>query len=1006
MIDSKLEAVLKSGDLEKCRDYFLGMPEKERRKLAPELGKLFRKVDKSPSYDEATRIYSLQNVDLDMLGLAVFSTGTLTEIKKLGFRGEPGREMMYEIIVDRRPEWIEEWVAGLFESPRFSWYWGIIRKLYLDGLIQKPDHPNYTLGMINYLQPPGGAFRKDEPSVEEAISADPTLLEDEIWRLFEHEGEGVDSLANADGSRGTGDWQTALLYFEKRGELSRERLLTSSLEALERDFNHYRAKWFTVFHDGLKPSDEELKSLAPHYLQILGVSAAPVVSWAYAKVEQLAKAGAYSADDLVAGLKPVLQARQKGIVKKALKLLATLAGKRKGEAAKIVVAALPALGHEAVEVQTDVLGMIEKFGDVNDAKFVRDVSEYASVVAPSERKRLDAWLAAAGAAPEVADAAAEEVAEIDDAAVDAMDERLRHLYAIDDLLANRQQGKLEIPAARFDGTEIPRLTTHQPIQPIEDLDELIEVCTRLIEDAKSIDDVERALDGLSRLCGEKPDDFDLRTAPLLKRCISLMKQERSPFVGAGPGEDLIGLIIAWCKGVVLEAKPGKSKFGHKVMNYTIDGEAIQQFSSNLEPPIGFLSERVKTIAGRVAAEKAAPLWSAPTHAGAWIEPQVLVDRVLASGGKPLDDFDAVLALLRLAPEGREAALANLKTAATEAAKAVRYALGATRVTIGKSAPIWTAAARSRAPWSDDAQLEKAFPKSGPDAATAAAYHNVIWCDEYKDYNRTYLVARFSMESTPRAPKTIDPLCITTRFHWGYQAPIKEHWERRSCGGHSEYGIAWTASIWPQARESFFASGVCVMGNNIDWDSAAWGHKAFLEPLLDSTTPLREMGLMLLVIGLGAKEPGEHGLATDAAIAAIEEGRLGSDNLGAMLARLLRTGLIKPPRWAKTLADVARISTLHAAVVHHAIQISLAGDAETLPRDYAKLLELLLQLSIELELPVTHAGCLETLQNLPGSGKGPKTAKALLKRPPATEETVQRILDLALQQRIRAAEAVA
>ncbi|MCC9606131.1 DUF6493 family protein [Blastopirellula sp. JC732] len=1000
MSKSKLEGVLQSGDLEKCRDFFMGMPEQERRKLAPDLIRLYRQADKGPTYNAAEKSYSFDNVAVDVLGVAIFSTGTAAEIKKLGWRGEPENEMMLAIMLDRRPEWIQQWVDALLESPRFPWYWTTIRKLYLEGLIEKPDHPNYTLGMVVGLQPPGGAFRTDEPSIEEAIEADRSLLEDEVWRLFEHEGGTDVSLALADG--GAKEWQKTLILFQKKGGLSRERLLNCSLDALLRDFNHFRAKWFSSFYDALEPTPEENKSQAGKFLQILGVSAPPVVSWAFANVETLAKASAIPADDLAAGLLPVFQSRQKGIVKKALKLLGTLAGKRKGEASQIVAFALPALGHESAEVQADVLAMIEKYGDVSDAKFVRSVAEYVPVIAPSERKRLDAWLAAAGAKTESPAAAPASSASFDQADLEAIDSQLRQLYAIDDLLANRQAGLLEIPAARFDGTEINRLAGKEKIQPIEDLDELIEVCSRLIEDPTATNDVERAIDGISRLCDQKPDDFQRRVDPLLRRTLKLLKDYHLPFQGGGPQEDLLGLIYAWCTGIVLEGKRIKAKKGEAILVYKIDGEECKTHDAELDIPLGFLSRRTLAIAQRVAQGKPAQLWSAPTHEGSWIDSQTLVQRVLDSSGKPSDDSDAILAILRMTPDGREAALAELKTASTEAAKAVRYALGAARMKVGNSAPLWIAAARSRAPWSDDLGVEKAFPGLGADAGLAARYETKIWIDEYKHSSEQFKFARFSLNSIPTVPETLDPLCLTPRFHRENRFPIEQYWKRGEAAGRTVEGIAWTASIWPQARESLFAIGACTMGNNLDWDGAEWHNKTFLEPLLDPTTPLREIGLLLLAMCLGAKEPGEHGLATDIAIAAIEDGRLGSDNLGAILSQLVPSGLIKPPRWAKTLADVARISALHGAVVHLALQQTLVGDASSLPRDYAKLMELLLQLSIERELSVTHPDCRAMLESLKGSGKGPKLAKDLLKLT-AAPESGPRILELALQQRISAVQ---
>ena len=75
-----------------------------------------------------------------------------------------------------------------------------------------------------------------------------------------------------------------------------------------------------------------------------------------------------------------------------------------------------------------------------------------------------------------------------------------------------------------------------------------------------------------------------------------------------------------------------------------------------------------------------------------------------------------------------------------------------------------------------------------------------------------------------------------------------------------------------------------------------------------------MALVLLTLGLAAKQADEHGLATDGLIAAIDDGRIDGPLLGGSMRALLPTGLIKPARWAKTLRDAARVSSLHARIV--------------------------------------------------------------------------------------------
>lgn len=156
----------------------------------------------------------------------------------------------------------------------------------------------------------------------------------------------------------------------------------------------------------------------------------------------------------------------------------------------------------------------------------------------------------------------------------------------------------------------------------------------------------------------------------------------------------------------------------------------------------------------------------------------------------------------------------------------------------------------------------------------------------------------------------------------------------------------------------------------------------------------------------AKDPGEHVLATDIAIRAIEDGRLGSDNLSLMLRRLLPSGLIKPGRWAKNLAEVARISAVHAAVVQQALQRCFGGTTDGLPRDFAKLLDLLKELSIDLEQNISYEPCRDFLAGIRGSGKAAKTAKSLLSLEANDPLQCKRLVGLAVSQRLSAIQTIA
>src|SRR5262249_43357157 len=136
-------------------------------------------------------------------------------------------------------------------------------------------------------------------------------------------------------------------------------------------------------------------------------------------------------------------------------------------------------------------------------------------------------------------------------------------------------------------------------------------------------------------------------------------------------------------------------------------------------------------------------------------------------------------------------------------------------------------------------------------------------------------------------------------------------------------------------------------------------------------------LLLLILGLAAKEPGEHGLATDALIAAIDDGRLDGCKLGTALASLLPTGMVKTSRWAKTLGQSAHTSPLHSEVIALAIQHALTGDPTRAPKDLQTLLELLKELLIEAKQAISVADTRKYLEGVKASGKTGKRARELL-----------------------------
>jgi Family of unknown function (DUF6493) len=1001
-----LHDVLKSGSLDDCVRFFAGMGEKERREFAPEVARWLKSVRKNPFSEDADGTLHSRTA-WPVAEAAFLATATISEIRKAGRRIVHDVESTFAILQDRNPQWINEWINLLLDDTYYWALWPIVRRFVQAGAASKPDVPKYYLGMITGL-----AGRFGNESLAEVLAESPDLLEQDIWKLFEFEGGGENSLANSD-RFGNNSWAKALFKLASSGRLSRNRLLASSLAALQRDFNHYRARWFCEFYDSLDPNDEELRAHGPLFCDLLRASAPNVARWAWNKVEGLAENGTLDPEILVAAIEPVLQLKAKGTVKQALNLLERVASSNKQAGAPVALLASQALGHEQTDVQKSALSLIERFGDRSDPQLNKSVMRHGGAIASSLRKRLALWLDRPGkVAPARPEPKKEKVHTISHPlsmpgfSVDIPD-KIRGLFSIDQIEKNSHANLPEVPAAIFDGADLPRLCGSEIVTPIADLDELVDVCARVIEDPTLVDDAERCFDGLSRLCALPADTIADRFGPLMKRVARLISGGATPFCGIDPSQDLMGAICAFCTGELIEVLPGPANVIFRGRETSWDGWHIvfrgvryAAMYRETDTVNGFLSRRIHSLARRIAARNQMPLISTPTTKGGWIDPRVFAARVQSLNGEEPEPRDLALGLLRLAPEHRQEALAALPHLKAEWMDAIRYALGDKRVAVGQTAWLWITAARSLAPFETDQVIAAKFPGFGPDAGEASSL-------KMRCCNRTsggFSFVDTYVDSIPKVPRAPDLLLPTVLMH--SQRSCGKHWAFESTfAGRSVGAIRWTASVCPLARDSFFAGAIRCCFGNIDWCEANWQNRAYLEPLLDTGVPLRKIPLLFLTGMLAAKEPGEYGLATDVAIQAIEAGRLGTDNFGEAMREMLTTGLIKPGRWQKTLANVACSSPVHALTVFTSLQRCFEGRPGDLPKDYPKLLELMVELSAGLEIPANHPPFLKFLATIEKKGKAGKFAGELLagSGSPLPVAVVHDLLERAIEMRLLASK---
>jgi hypothetical protein len=417
------------------------------------------------------------------------------------------------VYADRRPSWLAELAEqrlqerflgdGVFVGTQGGLEpWPMARRLVRLGAIARPAVAQYTTrmpaslyheGWVSDGRPPGIVWRPDARQGPlyhplDGLLADPGLLDDEVWRLFQVPG------AARELAKCKGTWEEALAALSERGLLDRGRLLDACLGAFFQDFAPTQVGWYATFHDRLAPTLDEVAARTGKYLALLATDSAHGVSLAQRACDRLLAVGRLPLADFLAASAPLLLFPQKGVALRQLKLLGKIAREPARRPLALATAAA-AFGHARLDVQEAALDLIGRLG-VPEGAEEAVIAGHAVYLAPAlTGKALGLGLLAAPSAP--------------------------------------------APA------EIP-LTPAAPagsLPPLENPAELIRLLTQLMEDAPDALAVEHAMARAVRLAALPESDRERLGSPLVKRAQQLVSgPTRHPHALS---EGIARLALAW-----------------------------------------------------------------------------------------------------------------------------------------------------------------------------------------------------------------------------------------------------------------------------------------------------------------------------------------------------------------------------------------------------------------------------------------------------------------------------
>lgn len=614
------------------RDEMVALKEPERRKRAKAAGQEFEKYPWRESRDRPSNRW--RSVALAWVGTAT-ARKVVADFWRIGFEVQDHPQVaddVYAVLAARGRAFFETVARGLLRGEGMWGSWPLVRRAVREGLIEPPAGDEYIRRLVLGVSAPGSASEELD-STYRGLLADPQLLEREVWELFEI--DAGSELSNAstwhqkeegkpfEYTRGDNRWLYALTRLAEERRLDRQRLLDVSLDALMRDFRASSVGWYARLHEELKPTHAERVERVDRYLPLVTSPVSAVVKEGLAALREVEDAVSPAAFARVAPT-PFTQ-RQKNLSTETLSILANLCKRHPGARPLLLEAATHALGHERADVQEQALKLLEQHADdVPRAALL----VYVEAVSPALRPRVEALTGVV--APQ------EEAVDIE----------------------------IRAPAQPRPTRELVHEVGAE-LAPVESVDELIELAAMLVEGQGNGDDCERFLDGVSRLCDQRPPGFERRTAGLAKRAdaASMWGEQAS-------GTELIAHVVkAWTR------------------------QSRARVAGRRTPTIiGFLAGRAGEVAKRAARGAARPLLAFPTHSGGWIDLDALESRERATGRffNRADPLDRVQAHARAFPQiGPLAYLRHVRTTSRwgRTSRELRLRCPAVQAELGELGPL-------------------------------------------------------------------------------------------------------------------------------------------------------------------------------------------------------------------------------------------------------------------------------------------------------------------------------
>lgn len=933
--------------------------------------------------------------------LCMYAAAPFSVIKSsfLPYRNGPYHAAFKTIIETRKPDWLPEWVKWQceLEEPRidFPFVWG----WYKAGVIPEPNYEAYYRLFANSLMATDFYTKSVGKPITQALKDEPHWLT-YIPTLFSVESNAFNT--NPWLHKGANDdhemWPQALIKLVDEGVIEKGDLLSHTLFGLTQDLKQNQLSGIHKLHSALSPSSKQRAEFAEKYLDLIDHRVGHVAKFALTQLRVLSKLDDFDEVAFLTRSEDAFIHARKGNAKLIISIIQTVIKRQNAINEGVTIALISALKNEHADIQSAALNLLGS-ADLSASQKL-EISKQRDFLPPSLQANLDKLIGAVQkVSPERPSDQSKNI---------RLNKLPKHILKASGLDQFEADHTVIYAPVSSDWRDHAILENFDKLEPIEDVNTLIDRLAQAVEVTDKPATVYDIVDGISRLCGQTPPEFEEKTSALVKRLgdLSTDWDEAAAHQGfahmrGAVRRCLLSLSMAWLRPNETIALPN----------------GIGASPPHRQPYLKML----KALTENVRNKRARPLLSTPSHVNGWLDPRIWVERLnlYHQHGWDIEKNDLLVSLPRLSPQHKEEAYSILDE--TPLREFIAFALGISNTIDPKGDPaLWITAARASNP---DIDWRDMFRNMNVDMSILGSLSPIQY--DWRAYveERTYeyyegvhkvnlfkLTQKFTTDTHASSfsnsrkrglkkifslkSKSFDPTDLPyASFH-----VLRENETWYGIGESVAWRNSWDFTLCPSHRIGANLRAIQCLANTIDEDATRTTHKySFFQHLFVGDQPWDEATHLMICLGLARKEADGRGMAVDAMIYGIEKGAIDPDILAVQLIGLSQEPWLKLNRLSQSILTVSDSSLLHAYVISLTIQNWLP-QTDLNARGMYGILEVLLNTQATIQQPLI-VNCQKALRSLKGSSKAAKTAKALLALDNDDSDIRKHIRNLAISRRL-------